>query len=103
MIPFSVEWESKLWELREDAAARDAFLKDTGCTSALPKIIVQGYKVVVGLAGRGSGAWGAPGALPRTQDDRRAAARLPCQPVRTIAGCLFLAPRPFSCLLRRHR
>lgn len=44
MIPFSVEWEAKLWELRDDLDGRQAHLDTTKCVSALPKMIVQGYK-----------------------------------------------------------
>jgi obg-like ATPase 1 len=44
MIPFSVEWEAKLWQLREDAGARQAFMDETKCVSALPKMVVTGYK-----------------------------------------------------------
>lgn len=44
MIPFSIEWEQKLWELREDADAKAAFLEESKCGSALPKMITQGYK-----------------------------------------------------------
>lgn len=44
MIPFSVEWEQKHWELREDPDGRRAFLDDTKCVSALPKMIVTGFK-----------------------------------------------------------
>lgn len=45
MIPFSVEWEAKLWDLRDNADAKRAFLEETASTSALPKMIVAGYKV----------------------------------------------------------
>lgn len=43
-IPFSVEFEQELWSLRDDAAARDAFLAESGVQSVLPKIIKTGYK-----------------------------------------------------------
>lgn len=45
MIPFSVEWEQKLWNLREDKDATKAFLDiEPKSVSTLPKMIVQGYK-----------------------------------------------------------
>uniref|UniRef100_A0A7S2QU02 Obg-like ATPase 1 n=1 Tax=Chlamydomonas chlamydogama TaxID=225041 RepID=A0A7S2QU02_9CHLO len=45
MIPFSVEWEAKLWSLREDPDGQQAFLdQEPKCSTALPKMIVQGYK-----------------------------------------------------------
>ncbi|KAI8464841.1 MAG: P-loop containing nucleoside triphosphate hydrolase protein [Monoraphidium minutum] len=44
MIPFSVEWEQKLWSLREDADGSKAFLDETKCQSVLPKMIVTGFK-----------------------------------------------------------
>ena len=45
MIPFSVEFEQELWDLREDADATKAFLDAAeGAKSALPKMVVQGYK-----------------------------------------------------------
>jgi obg-like ATPase 1 len=40
VIPFSVEWEQKLWDLRDDAAGKAAFLEATGSKSALPRAIV---------------------------------------------------------------
>ena len=45
MIPFSVEFEQELWDVRQDADATKAFLDAAeGAKSALPKMIVQGYK-----------------------------------------------------------
>ena len=45
MIPFSVEFEQELWDKREDADATKAFLDSVdGAKSALPKMVVQGYK-----------------------------------------------------------
>ena len=44
MIPFSVEWEQKLWSLREDLDGKKAFLDECKCVSSLPKMVVQGYK-----------------------------------------------------------
>merc|ERR1719498_1159706 len=45
MIPFSVEFEEELWGLREDEEAQRAFLDGAeGAKSALPKMVVQGYK-----------------------------------------------------------
>lgn len=44
MIPFSIEWEQKLWNLRDDPDGKQAFLDETKCVSSLPKMIVTGYK-----------------------------------------------------------
>ena len=45
MIPFSVEFEQELWDVREDVDATKAFLASVeGAKSALPKMVVQGYK-----------------------------------------------------------
>ncbi|WIA22223.1 hypothetical protein OEZ85_004551 [Tetradesmus obliquus] len=44
MIPISVQFEQKLWELRENPTALQAYLEETKCASALPKVIVTGYK-----------------------------------------------------------
>lgn len=45
MIPFSVEWEQKLWNIRADKDATQAFLDiEPKSVSTLPKMIVQGYK-----------------------------------------------------------
>jgi len=47
IIPFSVEWEQELWNLREDAAAKEAFLADAnGLKSVLPRIVKVGYNVL---------------------------------------------------------
>merc|ERR1712020_50674 len=43
MIPFSGAFELKLMEMSDDEE-RKAYLEETKCTSALDKIIVQGYK-----------------------------------------------------------
>ena len=42
MIPFSVEFEQELWDLREDEEAQKAFLEtaEEG-KSAMPKMVVQ--------------------------------------------------------------
>jgi len=45
IIPFSGIFEHKLVEM-EDDAEREAYLKEAGATSALDKIIVQGYKAL---------------------------------------------------------
>ncbi|XP_059488298.1 obg-like ATPase 1 [Neocloeon triangulifer] len=42
IIPFSGIFESKIFDM--DDAAKEAYLKEQGTTSALDKIIVQGYK-----------------------------------------------------------
>ena len=45
MIPFSVEFEQELWDVHEDVDATKAFLDSVeGAKSALPKMVVQGYK-----------------------------------------------------------
>ena len=42
MIPFSVEFEQELWDLRADEEAQKAFLETAeGAKSALPKMVVQ--------------------------------------------------------------
>jgi GTP-binding protein YchF len=43
LVPFSVEFEQGLWNLREDKAAQDAFMEESKTTSALPKMIQTGY------------------------------------------------------------
>jgi len=43
MIPFSVDFESNLWKLRDSPTERDAFLELHKSTSNLPKIITNGY------------------------------------------------------------
>lgn len=43
VIPFSVEWEQALWNLRENPTAREAFLNEVpGLKSVLPRIIKVG-------------------------------------------------------------
>ena len=45
MIPFSVEFEQELWDVREDVDATKAFLDSVeGAKSALPKMVVQGIQ-----------------------------------------------------------
>lgn len=44
VIPFSVEFEQELWAKRDDPKEVEAFLKETGAVSALPKIITTGFK-----------------------------------------------------------
>jgi len=47
VIPFSVEWEQGLWNTREDPVAREAYLGETpGLTSAIPRIVKVGYRVL---------------------------------------------------------
>jgi obg-like ATPase 1 len=43
MIPFSVEFETNLWKLKDSPTEREAFLEETKATSQLPKIITNGY------------------------------------------------------------
>lgn len=47
IIPFSVEWEQGLWNLKGDAAAREAYLNEVpGLKSVLPRIVKVGYNVL---------------------------------------------------------
>jgi obg-like ATPase 1 len=47
VIPLSVEWEQKLWELRGDPAGKEAFLNESaGLKSVLPRIVKVGYNVL---------------------------------------------------------
>lgn len=47
VVPFSVEWEQGLWNLRDDPAAREAYLNETpGVKSVLPRIVKVGYNVL---------------------------------------------------------
>ncbi|KAL0482417.1 Obg-like ATPase [Acrasis kona] len=43
MIPFSVEFETNLWKLKDKPEEKESFLKEHGATSNLPKIITNGY------------------------------------------------------------
>lgn len=42
IIPFSVEFEEKLWSLRDDKPALDAFMADIKVQSRLGKITTEG-------------------------------------------------------------
>jgi obg-like ATPase 1 len=47
VIPLSIEWEQKLWELRNDPAGKEAFLNESaGLKSVLPRIVKVGYNVL---------------------------------------------------------
>lgn len=47
IIPFSVEWEQGLWNVRNDPAAREAYLAGAnGVKSVLPRIVKVGYNVL---------------------------------------------------------
>jgi len=47
IIPFSVEWEQKLWNLRNSPTEKEAFLAETpDIKSVLPRIVKIGYKVL---------------------------------------------------------
>jgi GTP-binding protein YchF len=47
IIPICVEWEQELWDLREDAVAKKAFLDETpGLKCVLPRLIKVGYNVL---------------------------------------------------------
>ena len=43
MIPISCEFEGKLAEVGEDAAKREAFMKEVGAKTAFPRVIKTGY------------------------------------------------------------
>eukprot|EP01098_Paradermamoeba_levis_P005253 TRINITY_DN2225_c0_g1_i1.p1 TRINITY_DN2225_c0_g1~~TRINITY_DN2225_c0_g1_i1.p1 ORF type:complete len:402 (+),score=136.08 TRINITY_DN2225_c0_g1_i1:81-1286(+) len=43
MIPFSVEFETGIWNLRQDKEGLEKFLKEHNSKSALPKMITTGY------------------------------------------------------------
>jgi obg-like ATPase 1 len=43
IIPFSIEFEEKLWSLREDKAAHEEFLKESKVKSRLGKITTEGF------------------------------------------------------------
>jgi obg-like ATPase 1 len=45
MIPFSVEWEQKTWNLRDNPEALAAHMAASeGAKSSMPKMVTQGYK-----------------------------------------------------------
>uniref|UniRef100_A0A7S0UYI7 Obg-like ATPase homolog n=1 Tax=Polytomella parva TaxID=51329 RepID=A0A7S0UYI7_9CHLO len=44
VIPFSVEFETKLWDLRENPDGKQAFLDEHKVGSCMPKMVVQGFK-----------------------------------------------------------
>lgn len=46
MIPFSVEFETNLWNLKDSPSEREEFLKLHNCTSSLPKITTNGYQTL---------------------------------------------------------
>ena len=47
VIPFSVEWEQGLWNLRNDPAGKEAYLAEAnGAKSILPRIVKVGYNVL---------------------------------------------------------
>jgi len=47
IIPMSVSWEQKLWDMRDDAEATAAFLAESGdAKSILPRIVKVGYNVL---------------------------------------------------------
>jgi obg-like ATPase 1 len=47
IIPFSVDWEQELWKVKDDPAAKEAFLALTPDTkSILPRIVKVGYNVL---------------------------------------------------------
>jgi len=46
MIPFSVEFETNLWKLKDNLTEREALLEQTKATTSLPKIITNGYSTL---------------------------------------------------------
>mmetsp|Transcript_1802 Transcript_1802/g.2841 ORF Transcript_1802/g.2841 Transcript_1802/m.2841 type:complete len:403 (-) Transcript_1802:74-1282(-) len=47
IIPFSIEWEQELWDLKNDPEAKQAFLAESnGLKSVLPRIVKVGYNVL---------------------------------------------------------
>lgn len=47
IIPFSVEWEQGLWNVRNDPVAKEAYLAESaGLKSILPRIVKVGYNVL---------------------------------------------------------
>ncbi len=43
----SVEWEQELWKVKDDPAAKEAFLAEAGgAVSILPRIVKVGYRVL---------------------------------------------------------
>lgn len=43
VIPFSVEFEEKLYSMKEDPAAQEAFLKESKVKSRLGKMVTEGF------------------------------------------------------------
>jgi len=47
IIPYSAGWETELWQLKDDAAAKETFLAEIpGLKSVLPRIVKVGYKAL---------------------------------------------------------
>lgn len=47
VIPFSVEWEQGLWNVRNDPVAKEAYMTEAaGAKSILPRIVKVGYNVL---------------------------------------------------------
>lgn len=47
IIPYSAAWETELWRLRDDPAAKEAFLAETpGVKSVLPRTVKVGYNAL---------------------------------------------------------
>lgn len=47
IIPFSVEWEQGLWEVKDDPVAKQAYLDEVpGLKSVLPRIVKVGYNAL---------------------------------------------------------
>lgn len=65
MVPFSVEFERQLWDLRPGhgpEGAREKLLEESGAKSALPKIITVGYSQARwGAGASGRQRWGVGG------------------------------------------
>lgn len=43
VIPFSIEFEEKLYSMKDDIAKREEFLKESKVKSKLEKIIIEGF------------------------------------------------------------
>lgn len=43
IIPFSVEFEEKLYSMKDDPVAQENFLKETKVQSRLPKMVTEGF------------------------------------------------------------
>lgn len=56
IIPFSIEFEEKLYSMKDDPAAKEEFLKESKVKSKLDKIITEGF-TKLGLQYYFTGLW----------------------------------------------